>query len=76
MATNSIFPGTDQERDDLLAALTRNCTCGTTATEPDGRCAGHIALVDDPRWLYDQLFARSMRDRLNREEHGVIFHAE
>lgn len=65
---SSIFPGTDRDRDDLLAALTRNCTCGTTATEPDGRCAGHIALVDDSEYVHRQLFARSIRDRLNREE--------
>jgi hypothetical protein len=67
VSMNSVFPGTNQERDELLASLSHYCTCGSGAKKAgslSGRCAGHIALVSDPAWLHAQLFYRSQRKRL------------
>jgi hypothetical protein len=64
---NSVFPGTNQERDELLASLSHYCTCGSGAKKAgtlSGRCAGHTALLGDRDWLNAQLFYRSQRARL------------
>jgi hypothetical protein len=56
--------GTDQERDELLAALDRDCSCS-----PPQLCAAH-ALLHDQRRLDALLFARRIRERLLSEESG------
>jgi hypothetical protein len=61
--------GTQQESTDLLAAISRNCTCefglkGIRLTQ----CGPHDMLISDQRALNGLLFARRMADRLRREE--------
>jgi hypothetical protein len=64
------FHGTNTERDELLAALTRNCECQAS---PDGvilkKCAGHTALVNDQKFVDHLEFYRWLRVQLNVEEY-------
>jgi hypothetical protein len=60
-----VFPGTDRERDDLLAAIARNCACqpasGTTHPDP---CGPHDLLLLEPtlkRLVFYRRFSASLR---------------
>jgi hypothetical protein len=61
--------GTQQESSDLLAAITRNCTCefGLNGIRL-AQCSPHSMLTTDQRALNGLLFVRRMAARLRREE--------
>lgn len=63
-----VFPGTDRERDDLFAAVSRNCACpaGRVTGEAD-RCAPHELLLREPT-LKRLVFYRRSRQALRRGE--------
>lgn len=68
-----IFHGTDKERDELLAAMSRNCECLFDGMGARTRtCGAHGALVDDQRMLDGLMFARRIRARLITEEGGRV----
>lgn len=56
------FNGTDQERDELLAILARNCEC-----KGQEKCSAH-RMLDSQRALDGLVFARNMAERLLVEE--------
>ena len=64
-----IWHGTQQESQDLLNAIARNCTCEyglmgmRTVT-----CPPHTMLTEDQRALNGLLFARRIRQCLIRQE--------
>lgn len=65
--TNFQFHGSEQETQELLNALSHNCTC---RTDTDGKilcCASH-QLLHDQRALDGLLFARHIEERLVGEE--------
>lgn len=59
-----IFPGTDHERDDLLAAVSRNCACeGHPGPHPEP-CGPHDLLLLEPtlkRLVFYRRFSASLR---------------
>ena len=61
--------GTRQESSDLIAAITRNCTCefGLKGIRLK-QCGPHNMLTSDQRALNGLLFARRMAARLRHEE--------
>ena len=65
----TIWHGTQSESFELVAALSRNCSCEVAA---DGTrlktCAPHQMLIDDQRALDGLLYARRIRHRLLKEE--------
>lgn len=65
-----VWHGTDEERDQLLDCLNRNCACDQ---ESNSVCAAHRMLTStDAQRILDGLrFARYLRDRLEREEFRV-----
>jgi hypothetical protein len=73
MSSDVRWGGTQQERLDLIDAVSRHCTCqfglmGVLLTA----CAPHRMLKDDQRSLDGLLFARHLAERLRREEHQPI----
>lgn len=59
MVEQVAFHGTPEEVADLLAAITRNCTCEYTAEGVRlNSCAGHDMLVNDQRALNGLVFER------------------
>jgi hypothetical protein len=69
MTTPAAWHGTSREQLDLLAAVTRHCTCHTRT---DGVrtivCPPHRMLVEDQRALDGLLFAKRLAERLQDEE--------
>ena len=61
------FHGTSAERDELLAALARNCTCQPDADGHTKACPAHD-LLHDQRILDRLIFDRRIRGRLLAEE--------
>jgi hypothetical protein len=69
MTTQVVWHGTQQESFDLVNAIARNCTCefGLMGVRL-ATCAPHRMLTEDQRALNGLLFARRMKERLQREE--------
>lgn len=67
MVEQAHWLGTNTERDELLRAIERNCTCDPEHTEP---CGSHsiFASRDAQRVLDGLLFMRRIADRLRAEE--------
>jgi hypothetical protein len=70
--TTTTWPGTPQDRLDLLRAVKNNCECrfglmGTRLT----CCPAHLMLVTDRRALDGMLFARRIAAKLQDEEWAV-----
>ena len=59
-----VFPGTDQERDDLLSAVTRNCACRPVEGARPDPCGPHDLLLLEPtlkRLVFYRRFSASLR---------------
>jgi hypothetical protein len=61
-----LFPGTARERDDLFAAVARNCACRPGVGTPDS-CPPHDLLVLEPT-LKRLVFYRRFSHSLTRAE--------
>lgn len=66
----TIWHGTDSERDRLLAAIGRYCDC---TKDSDGKvltpCELHICLSIDQRFINGMLWGMRLRDRYIAEEY-------
>lgn len=69
MVAQTDWHGTNEERDEFLAALNRNCLCKTDEFGAvNEMCAVHTALLHDQQWLDRMVFFRRLRDKLKTEE--------
>ncbi len=67
-APGAPFPGSQEERDALVQALSRACTCGSQTGQHDGPpCAAHRVL-SDPDGLKRLVFYRRWHLALRRAE--------
>ena len=66
-----VWHGTQTESLELVTAIANNCSCefGFMGARLS-TCPPHRMLTEDQRALNGLLFARSMRARLQMEEHG------
>jgi hypothetical protein len=67
MNADLMWHGTENEWDELIVAVARNCTCGNRRSPRERRCPAH-QLLDDQRPLDGLLFARHIAPRLMQEE--------
>jgi len=70
-----MFPGTARERDDLFAAVARNCACGPGSVTTPNSCPPHDLLTLEPtlkRLVFYRRFSRSLRRAEWLEEPGWI----
>jgi len=70
MAGQVVFHGTCAERDALLVALERACSCPPEAHGREHCCPAH-AMLHDQRTLDRLLFARYLREQLRAREFRV-----
>ena len=68
----TVFKGTQQEADDLNAAITRWCTCVfDEAGALTSACPPHLMMVNDQRALDGLLFMRRCEQKLMQGEWHV-----
>jgi hypothetical protein len=68
-----VFPGTTRERDDLFAAVARNCACRSGSAGTPDSCPPHELLVLEPtlkRLVFYRRFSRSLTRAEWLEEPG------
>ena len=70
-----MFPGTTRERDDLFAAVARNCACQAVSVGTPDPCAPHELLMLEPtlkRLVFYRRFSRSLTRAEWLEEPGGL----